>query len=146
MRLTLDYPPVWLLGAMGLAWGGSLVHAPLGDALLWPGRMIIGLGLGVMVWAAWAFRQARTTIVPHENPSALVDTGPFRHSRNPIYVADLVILVGWCVSLGAPLGLVLLGPLWWVLHTRFVLPEEQRLTAYLGQSYIDYRGRVRRWI
>ena len=93
-----------------------------------------------------AFRRARTTIIPHEAPSALVETGPFRFTRNPIYLADLLILVGWSVSLGAPLALILLVPFHAVLQRLFILPEEGRLNEYLGQPYSDYCARVRRWI
>lgn len=146
MKPTLDYPPVWLALFMAIAWGWAQVQAPLGDAALWPGRVLIGLGLGLMIWAALAFRQARTTIIPHEDPSALVATGPFRFSRNPIYLADLMILAGWCLTLGAPLALVLVVPLGWILERRFIRPEEARLATHLGQSYIEYRTRVRRWI
>ena len=146
MKITLDYPPVWLALFMVIAWGIAQVHAPLGDALLWPGRALILSGLIIMVWAAMMFRRQRTTIVPHETPSALVAEGPYRWSRNPIYVADIVILAGWCMSLGTPLALITIPPLWWVLHTRFVLPEEARLSATLGRAYTDYCQQVPRWM
>lgn len=146
MKMTLNYPPVWLLAFMALAWGIAQGHAPLGQSLLWPGRAVIVLGLALMVWAAIAFRRARTSIVPHEIPSALVETGPFRHSRNPIYVADLIILAGWTLSLGAPLALALLWPFQQVLLRLFILPEEDRLSVHLGEPYRLYRTRVRRWL
>lgn len=146
MKLTLDYPPIWLIAFMAVAWGISLVSAPWGDAVLWPGRALIVLGLIIMVLAAIEFRRARTTIVPHEEPSALVETGPYRFSRNPIYAADLVILAGWCLTCGAPLALLLLFPFAWVLERRFIRPEEARLAQHLGRQYLAYRARVRRWI
>lgn len=142
----LNLPPVWLLACMAVAWSIARIHAPFGDTLLWPGRVLIGLSLLAMLWAAVAFQQAKTTIVPHLQPSALVETGPYRFSRNPIYVADLVILAGWCLSLGSLVGLVLLVPLYFALLRLFILPEEGRLRTGLGQPYIDYCGRVRRWI
>ena len=135
-----------VMACMAAAWWIAQVHAPFGDTYLWSGRLLIGLCLLVMVWAAIAFKRARTTIVPHMQPSALVDTGPFRFSRNPIYAADLVILVGWCVSLGSPLGLILLLPLYFALLHLFILPEEARLREKLGPPYDDYCSRVRRWI
>jgi len=84
--------------------------------------------------------------VPREEPSALVGCGPYRWSRNPIYIADLMILAGWAISLGAPLGLVLIYPLQQVLLRRFILPEERVLTEHLGAAYEAYCGRVRRWV
>lgn len=146
MKRTLDYPPVWLALFMGLAWGISLFHAPLGGMLVGTGAFLIAGGVALAIWAALAFRRARTTIVPHENPSALVDTGPYRFSRNPIYLADLLILGGWCLCLGAPVALVLLIPFQVVLTLRFIRPEEARLATHLGPAYAAYRARVRRWI
>jgi len=142
----INLPPVWLLACMAVAWWIAQTYSPFGDTLLWPGRVLIVLSLLAMLWAAVAFKQAKTTIVPHLQPSALVETGPYQHSRNPIYVADLVILARWCVSLGSPLGLILLIPMYYALLHLFILPEEGRLRTGLGQPYIDYCARVRRWI
>jgi len=141
----LDWPPVWLAGFM--AAGGALgaVWAPLG-VLLWPGRLVIAAGVALAVWAAIEFRRARTTIVPRETPSALVDSGPYRLSRNPIYVADLLILAGWVLTTGQPLGLVLLWPFAQVLERRFIRPEEAMLDTHLGAPYRAYLARVRRWL
>lgn len=144
MLMRLDLPPVWLVLFMALAWTASPESG--GDSLLWPGRVLIALGLALAIWAALAFKAASTTIVPKERPEALVETGPYRYSRNPIYLADLVILAGWCLTLDQPLALALLLPFWWVLQTRFILPEEQILEEDLGAPYIAYKARIRRWI
>lgn len=143
---VLDYPPIWLIGFMALAWAISQVHAPLGWSLLMTGAGLIFLGLALAIWAALAFLPAKTTIIPHRPPKALVDTGPFQRMRNPIYVADLMILTGWSLAIGAPVALALIPVFWWVLRARFVLPEEARLEQHLGQPYLDYKARVRRWI
>ncbi|MEO1491557.1 MAG: isoprenylcysteine carboxylmethyltransferase family protein [Pseudomonadota bacterium] len=142
----LDYPPIWLIAFMALAWGISEFHAPFGSAFLMTGAGIIFLGVALAIWAAVSFLMARTTIIPHRPPSALVDTGPFERMRNPIYLADLMILIGWSLAIGAPAALVLVPIFWWVLLKRFVLPEEARLEQHLGQPYLDYKSRVRRWI
>jgi len=142
----LNTPPVWLIGFMAAAWGLARLWAPLGDLLLWPGRGLVAAGIVLIVWSALAFRQARTTIVPHQPPSALVETGPYRFSRNPIYLADLVILAGAALILGAPLALILLVPFREVLRHRFILPEEVVLERDLGPAYLDYKARVRRWL
>jgi protein-S-isoprenylcysteine O-methyltransferase Ste14 len=113
---------------------------------VWPGLALIAIGIALAVWSAVAFRQARTTIVPHQSPSALVDTGPYRFSRNPIYLADLVILAGAVLILGAPLGLILLVPFQQVLLLLFILPEEATLTREVGQPYLNFKARIRRWL
>jgi len=142
----LDWPPVWLGAFMVLAWLLGAIWAPLGE---WPARagyLVIAAGVALMLWAAVGFRRARTTIVPREAPSALVEGGPYRFSRNPIYLADLVILAGWALATGQPAGLVLLWPLAAVLERRFILPEEAMLDRHLGAPYRAYRLRVGRWL
>ena len=142
----LNLPPVWLAAAIAGAWVLARIWAPLGNALVWPGYALIVAGLALAVWAAVAFRRARTTIVPHQSPSALVDTGPYRFSRNPIYLADLIILAGVALLLGAPLALIMLVPFYFVLLHLFILPEEAVLAQELGQPYLDFCARVRRWL
>lgn len=142
----LDYPPVWLLAFMGAAWALAAVWAPLGAVWVWIGAALAAASVALMIWAALAFRRAGTTIVPHREPSALVATGPFRFSRNPIYLADLGILTGWSLWLGTPLGLLLVWPLKSVLERRFVRPEETVLARDLGQPYLEWKARVRRWL
>jgi protein-S-isoprenylcysteine O-methyltransferase Ste14 len=142
----LNLPPVWLAGFIAAAWGMARLWAPLGDALVWPGWVLVASGIALAVWSAVAFRRARTTIVPHQPPSALVETGPYCFSRNPIYVADLAILAGVALILGAPLALILLAPFHQVLLRLFILPEEAVLARELGQPYLEFKTRVRRWV
>ncbi len=142
----LNMPPVWLIGFMATAWGLARLWAPLGDMLLWPGLGLVAIGIATIVWSALTFRRAQTTIVPHQPPSALVEAGPYRFSRNPIYLADLIILAGVVLILGAPLALILLVPFREVLLRLFILPEEAVLERDLGPAYLDYKTRVRRWL
>ncbi len=137
-------PPVWLIGFMAAAWGLARLWAPLGDMLLWPGLGLVAVGIATIVWSALTFRRARTTIVPHQPPSALVEAGPYRLSRNPIYLADLVILAGAALIFGAPVALILLVPFREILLRLFILPEEAVLERDLGPAYLDYKARVPR--
>ncbi len=137
----LNLPPVWLVGFMAAAWGLARLWAPLGDLLVWPGRGLVAAGIALIVWSALAFRRARTTIVPHQPPSALVEAGPYRFSRNPIYLADLVILAGAALILGAPLALILLVPFREVLRRLFILPEEAVLERALAPPTPAYTPR-----
>ena len=142
----LNVPPAWLVLFIALAWGIARVSAPLGERLAWAGWGLVGLALALLAWSVIAFRRVGTTIMPHEAPSALVATGPYHWSRNPIYVADLIILAGVALILGAPLALLLLVPFQQVLLRLFVLPEEAMLERELGEPYRAYKGRVRRWL
>jgi len=107
---------------------------------------ITGLGIGFI--AVQQFRKAQTTLSPlkPESSSALVDTGIFSKSRNPMYLGVLLILTGWAIYLGQPITLA--GLVIFVLYiTRFqIVPEERVLMKTFGRDFTDYKGRVRRWI
>ncbi|MEM8752089.1 MAG: isoprenylcysteine carboxylmethyltransferase family protein, partial [Pseudomonadota bacterium] len=66
--------------------------------------------------------------------------------RNPIYAADVAILIGWGVSLGAALPFLVVPAFAVVIQRRFILAEEARLEAAFGEAFRDYKTRVRRWI
>ncbi len=142
----VNLPPVWLIGFIGLAWVIAKAWAPLGAGFAWAGWGLIGASLIVFVLAVVQFRRAGTTIVPGEAPTALVEGGPFRLSRNPIYLADLIILAGVALILGSPAALLLVIPFQQVLLRLFILREEAILEHDLGTSYLAYKARVRRWV
>jgi protein-S-isoprenylcysteine O-methyltransferase Ste14 len=131
MRLTLDYPPVWLAGSCAVAWGlGRLVpHGPGWQGL--PGWVLILSGLSVMIAAAGTMWRKRTTLDPHGQPAALVTTGVFALSRNPIYLGDALILV--------PVFMI-------VISRRFIAAEEARLATAFPDMFAQYRAHTRRWI
>ncbi|MEM8626874.1 MAG: isoprenylcysteine carboxylmethyltransferase family protein [Pseudomonadota bacterium] len=121
--------------------------APLNGAL-WQivGWACIVAALAIDVWCLWTFRRHRTTVLPHGTASALITTGPFAHSRNPIYAAHTLLLVGvgllwpsaWLLAL-VPLKVILVRQL-------AILPEEAHLQARFGHAWEAYAARVRRWV
>lgn len=147
MRLTADYPKIWLAGFVLAGWlAGRL--APHGPGWLagW-GPVLALAGLALMVWAGWVMRRAHTTVDPHGQPRHLVTSGPFRLSRNPIYVADAMILAGFCLAFRAPLAAVLLvADFVLVISARFIPHEEQRLARSFPDAFAAYRQRTRRWL
>jgi protein-S-isoprenylcysteine O-methyltransferase Ste14 len=125
---------VWPRGAWPFGLGAALVLALIGAAVSLAGKR--------------EFRRARTTASPlaPTRASALVTTGVYRFTRNPMYLGILVILLGWAVYLGNAatlLGPLLLGLL---LNQFQVKPEERILRERFAESYTDYTARVRRWI
>lgn len=148
MRLTPDYPPVWLAAFAAAAWaqGRFLPFLQPGDWAVWAGRGLVGAGGALMLAAAVELRRHRTTIIPHETPSALVTTGVYRVSRNPIYLADLLILAGLALLFGALPSLLLVPVLAVVLERRFIRPEEARLRARFGPAFDAWARGTRRWI
>jgi protein-S-isoprenylcysteine O-methyltransferase Ste14 len=110
------------------------------------GVLVAALGVGVAVWSTRLFRSAGTTIRVFEESSALVTSGPYRFSRNPIYLSMMALLFGlnlWLESL-SPFFVILLFAV--LIQQKFILAEESGLERHFGAVYTEYKGRVRRWI
>ena len=107
---------------------------------------LILLAVALAVWAAVEFGRARTSVVPRNTPTAIVTTGPFRFSRNPIYVADAMILIGWGGLLGSLWPLLLVLPFCWVLQERFIKGEEEELKNAFPQEWAAWSANTRRWL
>lgn len=146
MRLTADYPPVWLALALVFTWGIGTIW-PLGIPFGgWLGGALVLAGLALMLAAAQRMTARRTTIIPHLKPSALVTDGPFALTRNPIYLGDALVLLGVMLWVQALLALPLLPAFVWIITRRFILPEEGRLRAAFGSDFDAWAARTPRWI
>ncbi|WP_207099711.1 methyltransferase family protein [Paracoccus shandongensis] len=147
MRLTADYPPIWLAGFVVAGWAVGRV-APHGPGrLAGAGLPVVLAGVALMAWAGLTLVRARTTVDPHGQPSQLVTSGPFRLSRNPIYLADALVLAGACLAFHAPLAAPpLVAGFVAVIRARFIGPEEQRLARAFPGAFAAYRQRTRRWL
>lgn len=113
---------------------------------LWPGALAVVLGVGFAMWAVMGqFQQGTHPEVTHAT-TALVTTGPYAMSRNPIYVGFLLIQAGVGLMTGMWIALVLLPATWWGLHHFVVLREEAELARVFGEAYERYVQRTRRWL
>lgn len=142
-----DLPPIWLLATMALSWGLGRVPVPslggLGHAV---GGVLIAAALGLILWSAWFFWRKRTPIEPHHAPKALIVEGPYRVSRNPIYLALLIIAAGFALRQGGLLAVLPVPILFFVLDRRFAAPEEAGLRAVFGPDAERYLTATRRWL
>lgn len=146
----LDLPPVWLGAFVLLIWLQKLV-LPLGTGFgaAWVavlGWVCVAAGIGLTALSAVQFQRHRTTIVPHRDANALITSGVYRFSRNPIYLADTLALTGAALILDAPLGLLLVPVFVVVMTTRFIVPEEARLRRKFVEQFDAYRQQTRRWL
>lgn len=129
LLLDLALPPV----------AGGAVRSVLGVILAICGLVLISSAVATM------FRRGATPM-PNSPESVLIVAGPYKISRNPIYLGDLVGLTGIALIF-ASLGILAFVPLIAVLLQVFVIrPEEAYLERRFGRSYDDYRQRVRRWL
>lgn len=144
-------PPLIYLGFLLAGWGlGRLAGLPSigGDAVarMVIAGLLIGFGLALELWAIGAFRRRRTAVQPWKPSTALVAEGPYRFSRNPIYLGFAVTYLGLALALASWLALALLVPCLLVVDRGVIAREERYLSAKFGASYDAYCGRVRRWI
>ena len=116
-------------------------------------RVVLAAALAVAGLATAAsgvalFARARTTIHPEapQKTSALVTTGVYRLTRNPMYLGMAIVLVGWAVWLTSPMALVGVATFALYIYRFQIRPEEVILAAKFGGAYAAYREKVRRWL
>ena len=143
-----DLPPVWLIGAVALSWGLSKLTPELvfGTWSSLGGAFLFAAGIVLTGLAVNEFNKSRTTIIPGLTPEALVTSGIFRFSRNPIYLADVLFLTAFILWWDAILALPLIPVFIWIIRTRFINWEETRLAETFGTSFEEFKSRTGRWI
>ena len=144
-----DLPPIW--------WASSIAGIYLGR-WLFPGlhyesgfleglsvAVLIG-ALAIIAWSAVWFWKKRTPIEPYHTPKSLIVEGPYRLSRNPIYLALVMLTLASAFGNGSIIGIVLAVILWRIFDRRFAAVEEAMLVETFGDGARDYIARSRRWI
>ncbi len=118
-----------------------------------PFRLPIVVFLGVTAllvgfWSIWLFRSNGTTVnahKPHET-ERLISSGPFKHSRNPMYLALSMMLIAWAIYLTDLLSLMLM-PGFFAYMTRFqIIPEERKMEEKFGEDFEEYAEKTPRWL
>ena len=151
-KLELKIPPVavfliliffmYLTSEFFISWSFSL------SGRLWFAGVLFGLSGVIGIAGVLAFRQAQTTVNPvkPESASTVVSNGIFAYTRNPMYLALLLLLLAYAIWRQNVLAFV--GcPLFVVYMNRFqILPEERALERLFGANYLFYKQKVRRWI
>ena len=142
-------PPLIFLG--GLILGGLLGWFFQGSFLpnyfsIVAGIVLILAGLAIVLTAISQMRRAKTNVEPWKPTTAILDTGIYGISRNPIYIAMVLVYAGIAFLFNSfwflpPLILVLL-----IIHFGVILREEKYLAGKFGDDYLNYKNRVRRWL
>jgi protein-S-isoprenylcysteine O-methyltransferase Ste14 len=156
MRVRKDAPDIVVLPPLLVA--GTLL---LGLALhygLWPVELLpvtLARVLGATIFVAagvlahlshLAMKRVGTNVLPTQPTLALATDGPYRFTRNPLYLAAIGVYLGVALWVDSGVLLLLLAPMIAVLHHGIVLPEERYLSAKFGERYELYRRAVRRWL
>lgn len=151
--LELKVPPVvaGLAVAAAMWFASSTVPTPLETPIAFrivAAAILSALGVGIGLAGVVSFRRVGTTVNPIKPgaASALVTSGPYRVSRNPMYLGMLFVLLGWAFYLSHPLAFILV-PLFVLYMNRFqIIPEERSLSAMFGAQFAAYKTKVRRWL
>lgn len=143
------HPPIlWFILVLfwGLDWLLALPFVPPAWPNLWIGGGLFILGIASAGWAFRQFPDLRDDLDTHRPSTRIVQSGPFRFSRNPIYIGMFLGLVGIAVAVNSLWVILGLG-LWYpVMRYGVIGREEAYLERKFGEEYLTYKSRVRRWI
>ena len=146
---VVAFPGVLYALAFALAYCLTLVRplpflAP--EIARWAGAALGIAGAILILWGVASMRRGQTNIYPSLLATALVTTGPFRFTRNPLYVALAILYLGLTLEFNTAWGLIVYVPLALIMHYGVILREERYLERKFGQPYRDYCSRVRRYL
>jgi protein-S-isoprenylcysteine O-methyltransferase Ste14 len=146
---VIVFPPLLLVGA---------AISRIGLQLIWPVHLITGLSFRVLgaimilagamsiVSAKWAMKRAGTNVHPSRPTTNVVTEGPYRFTRNPIYLGGMSVFLGFTLGFNALWPMITLIPFLALMHFGVVRREERYLDAKFGDTYRNYRAQVRRWL
>jgi|SRR6516162_10154628 protein-S-isoprenylcysteine O-methyltransferase Ste14 len=125
---------------------------------LWPlriGRRLLGvalgiilgvLGIGSIAWGHTTLVKGGTNVSPLKPVRGIVTDGPYRFTRNPLYVGMMSLFIGVSLMVGTWWGFIVLVPVFLILHYGVILCEERYLEQKFGDSYLKYKRMVRRYL
>ena len=149
VRKTKMVPPVWLalsIIAMALLHRFlpivQLIHGPL----RWLGVLPILAGVALAIRGASLFSRHGTGVVPFSPVTHLVLDGPYRFTRNPMYLGMVQLLIGVALLFGTLSPWFVIPLFAWWIDRRFIAQEEVMLEEHFGPDYVAFKKRVRRWI
>jgi protein-S-isoprenylcysteine O-methyltransferase Ste14 len=150
LELTRKIPPPVYLMVTLLIMAGLDFWLPIVRVLFPPvsyvGSVLVVVGTLMTGYSARLFTQAGTPLLPFERSTALITHGPYRFTRNPMYVGLVLILLGVAILQGSVGAFAPIPPFIWIIRTSFILGEERFLENLFGNQYLDYKRSVRRWI
>jgi len=143
------WPPIaigapLLVGGLVTLLGGDPIH--LGAWRVALGWALVLFFVGCNGWSLWLFRRHETGLLPGQATHAIIEAGPYRLSRNPLYVGLLALYLGLALLAPTFWGLVLFPAAVLLILWGAILPEERFLHERFGAAYDDYTKRVRRWL
>jgi protein-S-isoprenylcysteine O-methyltransferase Ste14 len=149
VKPTKTIPPLYFLSLLlvSIVLG---VYLPVRRLIYFPYAYIcivpIAIGVVLNLWADSQFKKNKTPVKPYLKPTALMTSGVFRITRNPMYLGMTLILFGVSILVGSLTAFVSSVAFFFISESRFIPPEENTMENLFGESYLEYMRRVRRWI
>jgi protein-S-isoprenylcysteine O-methyltransferase Ste14 len=146
---VIAFPPLLYLVTLG---AGLLLHQVVRAQLLPPipsriaGAALVIFGAAIGKWGEVTMRKAGTNVDPRQAALAIVTAGPFRFTRNPLYLGLIALYLGITLLVDALAPLILLPILLLVTHFGIIRREERYLEAKFGPAYLEYKRKVRRYV
>jgi len=146
---VIIFPPLLFAGTLLL---GLLLQ------FFWPLHLSSGIGMQIAgailavasgmiaAWGARTMRRAGTNVLPARPTLSIVTEGPFRFSRNPLYLGNVIFYLALALIFNTAWPLFLFVPMLCVVQRGIIRREERYLEAKFGETYLDYKRRVRRWL
>ena len=110
------------------------------------GILFFAAGLLILFWSFGLFKKKDTPILPGQKPSALVIEGPYKFTRNPMYLGVTLALLGIAIYLGDILAFLAPSVFFVFVSIKFIPREEKLMEKLFGKKYMNYKKQVRRWI
>jgi protein-S-isoprenylcysteine O-methyltransferase Ste14 len=148
-QVAVRPPLAWALAAVvGLAlnWLVPLPFLPVDVPIGWIGAMMFVLALALGIWAVFTMTRAGSNVPTNRPSTAIVQAGPYRFTRNPIYLGMFLGQIGLAVGFNSLWLLMMLVPFALVIRYGVVAREEAYLTRKFGEVYHGYCALVRRWL
>lgn len=142
-------PVIYLLGSlilMSLLQYFLPLYQYLEPPLAYAGVIFVFPGIVISAVSADLFVKAETGLVPFEEATKLVTGGPYRYTRNPMYLGMFLMVFGVAFLMGSAGALIPLLVFILIIRYNFIAGEERFLESAFGQQYLDYKTKVRRWI
>ena len=148
-QVIIAPPLAWglaIVAGLALKWLVPLPFPPADLPTGWLGAIVFVLALALGVWAIVTMTRAGSNVPTNLPTTTIVESGPYRFTRNPIYLGMFLVLTGLAIAFDNLWLLIMLLPFALVIRYGVVAREEAYLERKFGQAYRDYKKRVRRWL
>lgn len=144
--MKITYPPIILLASLisqFIIFFSFPIRADLSSLL---GLILIFVGISMATISFRLMSKIKTTFIPDGVPEKLVSTGPFKFSRNPIYLGMFLTLFGTAFLMGSVSALLVSLIFVLIINFTWISHEEKKMSEIFGEDWIDYCSKVRRWL